>query len=274
MLAEPPGSPLSGAIRPDWPVPVGITALMGTRLGGVSAAPFDSLNLRPPALGGDGVDAPEAVLENQRRFSQALGAQPVWLNQVHGADVLRLSAHHLQPAAALPRADASVCTEPGIACTVLVADCLPVLFCTADGRAVGAAHAGWRGLAAGVLDHTVAALCDAADCAAGDLLAWLGPCIGPDAFEVGADVLLAFGADPRGLSASDAALFRFRPRPDGSPRWRADLAGLARRRLTTLGVHRQHGGVWCTVGQPSRFFSFRREPRTGRMAAAIAIGRG
>lgn len=274
MRPEVAGGLLPDAIRPDWPAPSGITALMSTRQGGVSVAPFDSLNLRPPALGGEGADAPEAVLENQRRFGQGLGAQPVWLHQVHGADVLRLTPDHLRPASALPRADASICTEPGIACTVLVADCLPVLFCSADGRAVGAAHAGWRGLAGGVIDHTVAALCKAAACAPADLLAWLGPCIGPDAFEVGADVLQAFGADPPDLSAADARLFRFSPRPDGSPRWRADLAGLARQRLAALGVHRQHGGGWCTVDQPSRFFSFRREPRTGRMAAAIAIRRG
>jgi hypothetical protein len=258
-------------IVPDWPAPAGITALMSTRGGGTSAAPFDSLNLRPPALGGEGMDHPDAVLENQRRFTEALGAQPVWLHQVHGADVLRLTADHLQPGAALPRADASVCTEPGIACTVLVADCLPVLLCSADGRAVGAAHAGWRGLAGGVLDNTVAALCAAARCAPHQLLAWLGPCIGQSAFEVGADVLLAFGADPLRLAPADAELFRFSPRADGSLRWRADLAGLARRRLAALGVAAVRGGGWCTVSDASRFFSFRRDPRTGRMAAAIAI---
>lgn len=265
---------LPEAIRPDWPAPPGVRALMSTRVGGVSAAPFDSLNLRPAALPGTAVDDPAAVHENQRRFAAALGAQPVWLDQVHGADVLRLSTDHLRPGAALVRADASICTEPGMACTVLVADCLPVLFCSADGRAVGAAHAGWRGLAGGVLDHTVAALCQAAGCAPADLLAWLGPCIGPAAFEVGPDVLLAFGADPQALAPADAALFRFSPRGDGSARWRADLAGLARRRLAGLGVHRVHGGGWCTVEQGSRFFSFRREPRTGRLAAAIALRGG
>ncbi|GCL61061.1 peptidoglycan editing factor PgeF [Pseudaquabacterium pictum] len=271
MPAEPEAVLLPDAIRPGWPAPPAITALMSTRVGGVSVSPFDSLNLRPPALGGEGVDAADAVLENQRRFAQALGAQPVWLNQVHGADVLRLTPDHLAPGAPLLRADASICTTPGIACTVLVADCLPVLFCSADGRAVGAAHAGWRGLAGGVLDHTVAALCAAAGCAPDKLLAWLGPCIGPDAFEVGADVLQAFGADPQTLAPADAALFRFSPRPDGSTRWRADLPGLARRRLAALGLTQVHGGHWCTVAHGSRFFSFRRQPRTGRLAAAIAI---
>jgi polyphenol oxidase len=262
---------LGDAIRPDWAAPAGITALMSTRHGGVSLAPFDSLNLRPPELGGTDVDEPAAVLENQRRFARALGARPVWLQQVHGAAVLRLTAAHLRPGAPLPRADASISTEPGIACAVQVADCLPVLLCSADGRAVGAAHAGWRGLAAGVVDHTVAALCDAAGCEPAQLMAWLGPCIGPEAFEVGADVLQAFGADPLALQPVDAALFRFSPRPDGSLRWRADLPGLARRRLAALGVGAVSGGHWCTVAQPSRFFSFRRAARSGRMAAAIAI---
>ena len=262
---------LPDAIRPHWTAPAGISALMSTRHGGVSQAPFDSLNLRSPALGGADVDVPADVLENQRRFAQALGARPVWLQQVHGAEVLRLAPAHLRLGEPLPRADASICTEPGIACAVQVADCLPVLLCSADGRAVGAAHAGWRGLATGVVDRTVAALCEAAACQPSQLLAWLGPCIGPDAFEVGADVLQAFGADPQVLHPDGAALFRFSPRPDGSPRWRADLPGLARRRLAALGVGAVSGGTWCTVADPSRFFSFRRAPRSGRMAAAIGI---
>ena len=261
---------LTRMLRPDWPAPAGIHALMSTRQGGVSAAPFDSLNLRPPALGGDAVDEPAAVLENQRRFNRALGAQPVWLNQVHGHTVVRLGAEHLRPGAGLPVADASVCTEPGIACTVLVADCLPVLLCSADGRGVAAAHAGWRGLAGGVLDHSVAALCEATGGAPGDLLAWLGPCIGQPAFEVGDDVLRAFGADPH---SPDLHLFQPSPRPDGSPRWRANLVELARRRLADLGVVQVSGGAWCTAADSSRFFSFRRQARTGRMAAAIALRR-
>jgi hypothetical protein len=267
MPAELSPGGLPGALRPDWPAPAGITALMSGRQGGVSRLPFDSLNLRPASLGGEDMDSPEAVHENQLRFVAALGAQPVWLNQVHGAEVLRLTRDHLHPGAPLPQADASVCTEPGIACAVLVADCLPVLLCSADGRAVGAAHAGWRGLAAGVIDRTVAALCDAAGCEAGQVLAWLGPCIGERAFEVGADVLSAFGAEP---SAPDPALFRPSPRADGSLRWRANLVLLARRRLATLGVNQVSGGGWCTVEDASRFFSFRRDGRTGRMAAAIA----
>ena len=267
-----------GTLRPDWPAPATISALMSTRKGGVSAAPFDSLNLRPsqlPALPqtdgrGDVAawDSAVAVLENQRRFAATLGATPVWLNQVHGAEVVHLRRHHLRPGTELPRADASISTEPGIACAVLVADCLPVLLCSANGLAVGAAHAGWRGLAAGVVDNMVAALCQAADCRADQLLAWLGPCIGPQAFEVGEAVLLAFGQDPL---APDVSLFLPSPRPDGSLRWRADLAELARRRLASLGVLKVSGGGWCTATDASRFFSFRRDGRTGRLAAALAI---
>jgi polyphenol oxidase len=249
-------------LRPEWGAPGNIGAAMSTRQGGVSAAPFDSLNLRPPALPGDAVDDPAAVQENQRRFAAALGATPVYLDQVHGSAVVRL----LQPDITLARADASVTTVPGLACTVLVADCLPVLLCSDDGAAVAAAHAGWRGLAGGVLDNTVAALCAAADCTPDRLQAWLGPCIGPRAFEVGADVLAAFGADP---SAPDALRFVPRPRADGSRRWLANLPLLARDRLARAGVQRVSGGGWCTVEETSRFFSFRREGRTGRLAAAI-----
>ncbi|NRF68946.1 peptidoglycan editing factor PgeF [Aquincola sp. S2] len=241
---------------------------MSTRLGGVSAAPFDTLNLRPPGLRGDAVDAPEAVAENQRRFAAALGATPVWLDQVHGADVVRLTRADLQPGRPHPRADAAISTEPGIGCAVLVADCLPVLLCDRAGRAVGAAHAGWRGLAGGVVEHTLAALCEAAGCAPDEVIAWLGACIGPRQFEVGADVLEAFGADS---ASPDPVRFVYRPRPDGAPRWLANLPQLARDRLAAAGVKAISGGAWCTVEQPSRFFSFRRERVTGRQAAAIAL---
>ena len=254
-------------LTPDWPAPVGVRALMSTRVGGVSPAPFDSLNLRQAALAGGDRDDPAAIAENQRRFAAALGAQPVWLNQVHGAVVRRLTQADLGAKKTLPMADAAITTEPGIACTVLVADCLPVLLCSADATVVGAAHAGWRGLAAGVLEATFAAMQQASGCKPGEVLAWLGACIGPAAFEVGADVLLAFGATP----GEPGRRFNFNPRPDGSPRWRADLAGLARDRLHAVGVTLISGAGECTVSQPSRFFSFRRDGRTGRMAAAIAI---
>ena len=257
---------LPQAIRPDWPAPPGVVALMSTRQGGVSQAPFDSLNLRPPGLPGADADDPAAVRQNQHRFAIALGARPVWLNQVHGAEVLRL--HAGMALDALAQADASICTEPGLACAVLVADCLPVLLCTDDGSGVAAAHAGWRGLAAGVLDNSVAALCRATGRAPQDLLAWLGPCIGPAAFEVGEDVLLAFDADP---ARPDPGCFMARQRSDGSAAWLANLPALARQRLGALGLHRISGGGWCTVGDASRFFSFRRDRRCGRLAAGIAL---
>jgi len=248
-------------IPPAWPgePPPGVGAAMSTRAGGVSAEPWRSLNLGV-AVG----DAPAAVAHNRACFAQALGARPVWLRQVHGVHVLRLDAatpeHPPEPA------DAAWTTEPGIACTVQVADCLPVLLATRDGRAVGAAHAGWRGLAGGVLEATVAALREGARAEPAELLAWLGPCIGPTAFEVGADVLQGFGRQPQ---PGDQPAFRWAPRPDGSPRWLADLPLLARERLAALGVAAMavHGG--CTVTEPSTYFSFRRDGVTGRLAAAV-----
>lgn len=240
-------------MQPDWPAPVG--AWCSEREGGVSTGPFESLNLGA-AVGDD----PAAVAQNRQRFAARLGgAQPVWLQQVHGTRVLRLCADDLQ--APPQAADAAWTDEPGIACTVQVADCLPVLFATADGRAVAAAHAGWRGLAGGVLDQTVAALCAGAGVEPAALHAWLGPCIGPEAFEVGAEVRAAFEVDAQHL--------RYQPRHDGAPRWRADLPALARARLQRLGLAHISGGVWCTVSEPSRFFSYRRDGRTGRFAAAV-----
>jgi len=188
----------------------------------------------------------------------------VYLRQVHGWGVAQLAAGTPDDT----EADACWTTEAGVACTVMVADCLPVLFAAPGTRGVGAAHAGWRGLAGGVLEATVAALCDAAGCAPGDLHAWLGPCIGPDAFEVGADVLHAFGA------AAGAPGPRFvpgAPGADGAPRWMADLPGLAHDRLAGAGLRHVAGGHWCTVGDRSRFFSFRRDRVTGRMAAGVWI---
>jgi len=261
----PPDASPADWLRPDWDAPSCVGALMSTRVGGVSAGPFASLNLRPPGACEDAADVPEAVHENRRRFAAALGAVPVWLDQVHGADVVRLGAG---VPAGRPRADASVTTVPGLACAVLVADCLPVLFCADGARAVGAAHAGWRGLAAAVLERTLDAVCEAAACRPGQVQAWLGPCIGPRQFEVGADVLRAFGAD---RAAADHPRFVPRPRPDGELRWLADLAGLARDRLLRAGLTRISGGGWCTVEDHSRFFSFRRDGTSGRMAAAIAL---
>lgn len=244
-------------MRPHWPAPVG--ACCSTREGGVSRGPYASLNLGI-AVGDD----PAAVAENRRRFAARLdGAQPLWLQQVHGVRVVKAVAAACGQTA--PQADAAWTDEPGVACVVQVADCLPVLLARRDGGAVAAAHAGWRGLAGGVLEATVAALCEAAGAAPADLLAWLGPCIGAGAFEVGAEVRDAFAAE----SALQPALMRFAPRADGDPRWRADLAGLARARLARLGLAQVHGAGLCTVSEASRFFSYRRDGVCGRFAAAV-----
>lgn len=246
-------------IRPDWPVPPGVGAAMSVREGGVSGGPWRSLNLGV-AVGDD----PLAVAENRSRWAAALGARPVWLRQVHGVQVLRLDAS--SPDAPEVPADAAWTTEPGIACNVQVADCLPVLFAASDGRAVAAAHAGWRGLAAGVLEATLRALRQGAGVDAGDVVAWLGPCIGPREFEVGADVIEGFGQSP---DAADPASFVFSPHRSGAARWRADLQRLARLRLAAAGVVRIGHDPACTVEDGSRFFSFRRDGVTGRLAAAV-----
>lgn len=258
MRAEP--GPHAEWLLPGWHAP-GIGALMTTRHGGVSQGAFRSLNLR------DGLgDDPVAVDRNKALLRAAIGAQPVFLNQVHGAQVVRLFEPDGAPGAPVYTADASVTTEPGLACTAQVADCLPVLFTAPHARAVGAAHAGWRGLALGVLEATLDSVCKLADCAPAEVKVWLGACIGPRQFEVGADVLEAFGASTAG---GDTALF-VRHTPG---KWLANLPQLARERLRAVGVHDISGGEWCTVEETSRFFSFRRDRVTGRMAAAIWIER-
>jgi YfiH family protein len=241
-----------------WSAPENVGALVSTRQGGCSTGPFDSLNL------GDHVgDDPADVAANRAMWGARMPqARPAWLTQVHGAVVVEAAqaARAAREGAQPPQADGSWTAEPGVACVVLVADCLPVLFAALNGRAVGAAHAGWRGLAAGVLERTAEAVAQAAGCPPAELACFLGPCIGPRQFEVGADVLQAFGESERFVS---------RPRPDGQPRWLADLPGLARDRLQALGLHRVAGGAWCTVEDRSRFFSFRRDGVTGRLAAAV-----
>lgn len=260
----PPAGPLAGAIVPDWAVPAAVGALMTTRAGGVSAAPWDALNLGT-AVGDDA----DAVAENRRRLAVAIGATPVYLRQVHGNEVVELTAADADPAGraveAPIEADAAVTTAVGVACAVQVADCLPVLFAAPDGAAVAAAHAGWRGLAAGVVERTLQRLCALGGCAPGDVRVWLGPCIGPRRFEVGADVLAAFGTDP----AQAHRRFALRPPSDGRQRWLCDLAGLARDRLAAAGVESVGGASGCTAEDRSRFFSFRRDGVTGRHVAAI-----
>lgn len=254
-------SPTLPLIRPGWGL-AGVGAAMSTRAGGVSRGPWASLN-----LGRSVGDDPAAVAENRRRWAAAIGARPVWLQQVHGVDVLRLDRD--TPEHPGESADAAWTAERGIACVVGAADCLPVLLAAADGRAVAAAHAGWRGLAAGVLEATLAALRQGAGVLPSEVVSWLGPCIGPSQFEVGADVLRAFGADPAQGESTHRPHFRFRARDDGAARWLADLQGLAAERLRLAGVAQIEQVPDCTVEQDSRFFSFRRDRTTGRMAAAV-----
>ena len=241
-------------LRPRWNAPAGVRAAFTLRGGGASVGAYASLN-----LGAHVGDDPAAVAANRARVRAALAlpSEPVWLNQVHGVHVADLDRE--------PRpgpADAAVTREPGRVCAILVADCLPVLFATRRGDAVAAAHAGWRGLAAGVLEATIAALAVPGP----DLSAWLGPAIGPDRFEVGAEVRQAF------LQADAGCAAAFRPNARG--RWLCDLAGLARRRLAAAGVTAIADGTACTYSDAMRFYSHRREAPTGRMAALLWLGPG
>lgn len=237
-------------IRPDWPAPDNIRAAVTTRLGGVSVPPFDGLN-----LGLRTGDAAAAVDENRRRLAAALDLPepPRWLRQVHGTTAAY--AGHVERDRT--EADAAWTDRPGQVCVVQSADCLPVLFCGRDGRSVAVAHAGWRGLAAGVLERTAETLRQPGE----RLLAWLGPAIGADTFEVGAEVRQAF------LDADPGAGAAFRPSPTG--RWMADLYELARRRLRAVGVGWIGGGGFCTFTDQWRFYSYRRDRETGRMASLI-----
>jgi YfiH family protein len=243
-------------LMPDWDAPSGVGAVMTTRQGGCSLAPYDSFNL------GDHVgDDPQAVRQNREAFAEAIGARPVFLEQVHGTRVVRLGSGDADRAVPL-QADAAVTTEPGIACTVMVADCLPVLLAAPDGKGVAAAHAGWRGLLNGVIEMAARELCEASACQAREVVGWLGASIGPRRFEVGDEVRDAFA------QASPQASGRFVPGPVRG-KWLADLPGLASDRLRALGISRVGAINACTVEDASRFFSFRRDGRTGRMAAAV-----
>ncbi len=252
---------------PDWPAPLNVRALCTTRYGGVSTGACASLNL------GEHVgDAPDAVALNRSRLRSAIGVRPVFLRQVHGTEVATLDvdvSDALDVSGAIA-ADACTTTQAGIACTIMVADCMPVLFTDEAGHRLAAAHAGWRGLAAGVLERTFDAF--NADGVNGNgigvpkKIAWLGPCIGPKVFEVGAEVKAAFEVQ----SPTAASCFR----PGAAPgKWLADLPALARQRLRAMGVSAVYGNdggdAWCTVGNPSRFFSYRRDVGSGRFAALI-----
>lgn len=248
----------AGLIRADWPAPAWVQAVATTRAGGVSTGAYASLNL------GEHVDdEPAAVRRNREllRFKLALPSDPVWLQQVHGTVVVDAGA-----ATTTVTADASWTRATGVVCAVLTADCLPVVFCNSPGTHVAVAHAGWRGLSGGVLEATVAALV-AAGASADSLLAWLGPAIGPESYEVGADVRDAFlRADP----AAEAAFHAHRP-----GHWRFDLYAVARLRLRRAGVTAVSGGDHCTLAEPARFFSHRRDRVTGRQATLVWLtGKG
>jgi len=234
-------------IVPDWPAPASVKALITTRSGGVSKGPYASLN-----LGLRTGDDPQAVAANRDQLNSLLPQPPRWLRQVHGASVVEADS-----LAGLPEADAGIARRSGTVCAVLVADCIPVLLADRAGTTVAIAHAGWRGLAAGIIENTARRM--AVD--PRGLIAYLGPGIGPGAFEVGADVRDAFVA----RDAEAAAAFT----PHTAGKWLADLFLLARQRLRRAGVPEIHGGALCTYSDARRFFSYRREPTTGRMAALI-----
>ncbi|HGA2316498.1 TPA: peptidoglycan editing factor PgeF [Pseudomonas putida] len=231
---------------PDWPAPASVRACVTSREGGVSLSPYDSFNL------GDHVgDDPVAVAENRRRLSDTFAIRPAWLKQVHGLVVADADP------AVVAEADASWTDQPGVACTVMTADCLPALFCDRAGTRVAAAHAGWRGLAGGVLEATLDRLALAPE----EVLVWLGPAIGPKAFEVGLEVRDAFTA----VHPEAARAFVDGERPG---KLMADIYELARIRLAARGVTAVYGGGYCTVSD-DRFFSYRRTPQGGRFASLV-----
>lgn len=241
---------MSGAesfLFPDWPAPNGVHAATTLRSGGVSVGPYSSLN--PAMHVGDDADA---VVSNRRIISErlALPAEPVWLEQVHGSRVVKAGVD-----ACPPQADASYTDEPGVVCVVMSADCLPLLFCSADGARIAAVHAGWRGLLAGIISNTVAVLGESG------LHVWLGPAIGPEAFEVGSEVRAAF------VQKSPAFAEAFILQANG--KWLSDIYQLARIELNAIGATNIYGGGFCTVTDPNRFYSYRRDTVTGRMATLI-----
>ena len=249
-------------VWPEWPdLPAGVGALATARDGGVSRGPYDD------GKGGGGLnlglhvaDDGEHVHENRARLQAWLPGAPAWIAQVHGAEVV--DAALAGPGRPTCTGDASIATQPGVVCAILTADCLPVLFADLDGKVVGAAHAGWRGLAGGVLGQTVAAMRAAG---AGEITAWMGPAIGPASFEVGQDVIDAFMAALPDAATRDC----FTDYPDRPGKYLADMFTLARLMLARDGVTRVHGGGICTASAPARFYSYRRDGVTGRQASLI-----
>jgi len=247
-------------LEPNWPAPASIRALVTTRPGGVSEAPYDALN-----LGKHVGDAPDKVSENRARLRQLLPNEPIWLEQVHGTRVWHSGEDY--------QADAAISAELNQVITVLTADCMPVFFCNRAGNLVGVAHAGWRGLCAGVLENTVQAMCEKS-LALGqtlvreDILVWLGPAIGPSCFEVGNEVREQFIAAAR-LTGAAFPLESFQAIPGNPQKYWANLYLLARSRLKNAGIQAIYGGEFCTFTQSEQFFSHRRDGVSGRFAALI-----
>jgi purine-nucleoside/S-methyl-5'-thioadenosine phosphorylase / adenosine deaminase len=235
-------------IYPDWPAPASVKALQTTRAGGISAAPYDTLN-----LGLHVGDDPVRVNRNRQLLEPFMSSEPVWLEQVHGTVVANADA-----ADCIVRADACIARKRGSVCVVMTADCLPVLLCDDDGSVVGAVHAGWKGLAAGVIEATVKAM----GVAPQNLMAWLGPAIGQQAFEVGGEVRAAF------VACLPQAAEAFITHGDQG-KYLADIYLLAHQRLGALGITRIYGGSLCTYHQSDKFFSYRRDGVTGRMGTFI-----
>jgi YfiH family protein len=237
-------------IIPDWPAPSNVHAIQTTRQGGFSDAPFESLN-----LGAHVQDQLITVVKNRQLLDQFVPAEPVWLNQVHGTNVVDAAL-----SSCVQDADASFTTQSNVVCVTMTADCLPVLLCNKQGTAVAAIHAGWRSLCDGVIENAVLAMGLKAE----ELLAWLGPAIGPDAFEVGAEVRQAF------IEKDNHATQAFQPHAD---KWLANLYLLATQRLNNVGIKAIYGGGDCTYSSPERYFSFRRDGMTGRMATMIWLAK-
>jgi YfiH family protein len=248
---------MNAALWAQWPVPANVRAFTTLRHGaGVSRPPFDDFNLgnRQAADGDDPLSVDRNRADLVERFE--LPSPPHWLRQVHGTEVLRFDSGGVARGAE-PVADGSVTSTPGVVLAILTADCLPVVFAAEDGSEIGAAHAGWRGLAAGALENTVAMM----QAPAGKLVAWRGPAAGPQAYEIGEEVFDAF------VSQDGRAESAFMSTRAGH--WRVDLYQLARQRLAKLGITRVHGGDLCTISDPRRFYSHRRDARTGRMATVV-----
>jgi polyphenol oxidase len=237
-------------IIPNWPAPANVHALQTNRDGGCSRANFDSLNL------GDHVnDNPMHVVQNRQLLSQFLPSEPAWLHQVHGVNVVDAANTNC-----VPDADASFTKRKNVVCVTMTADCLPVLLCDAAGTVVSAVHAGWRGLCDGVLEASINEICKAANIQPNQLMAWFGPAIGPNAFEVGGEVRAQF------IEKDAQAESAFKPHGD---KWLGNIYKIATQRLNNLGITQIYGGDLCTYSDEKHFFSFRRDGETGRMATLI-----